>query len=163
MVSGSGDDQEPVAFFGSEFSTEDMESGKTDEYEYKILQEGKYGKTEVWVIEAIPKPIRLKKTNYSKLLIWVEKGKYVPLKIQGYDKYGKIYKRTVFKNYQSLEGHWIARELTVFNLKIKRLSTLTTTKIALEVDIEPEFLTQRSLTDFAFREANLSTLRKQFK
>ncbi|WP_156498243.1 outer membrane lipoprotein-sorting protein, partial [Oleiphilus sp. HI0043] len=60
MVSGSSDDQEPVAFFGSEFTTEDMESGKTDEYDYKILQEGKYGQTQVWVIEAKPKPVRLR-------------------------------------------------------------------------------------------------------
>jgi Outer membrane lipoprotein-sorting protein len=159
MVSGSDENQEPVAFFGSEFTTEDMESGKTNEYDYQILQEGKYGNTEVWVIEAIPKPVRLRKTNYSKLRIWVDKSKHAPLKLHGYDKRGKLYKRTVFKGYRQINDLWTAKEVTVFNLRSKRLSTLTTEKQAFNVDIDPEFLTQRSLTDFAFREQKLSALR----
>ena len=72
MASGSGEDQEPVSLFGSEFSTEDMENGKTDEYEYSIVQEGEYQNTQVWVIEAKPKPVRLRKTHYSKLILWIE-------------------------------------------------------------------------------------------
>lgn len=159
MVSGSDKNQEPVAFFGSEFTTEDMESGKTDEYDYQILQEGKYGNTEVWVIEATPKPVRLRKTNYSKLRIWVDKSKYVPLKLHGYDKHKKLYKRTMFKGYRQINQLWTAKEVTVFNMRTKRLSTLMTEKIAFGVDVDPEFLTQRSLTDLAFREQKLSALR----
>ena len=163
MVSGSGDDQEPVSFFGSEFTTEDMESGKTDEYEYKVLQEGKYGKSEVWVIEAKPKPKRLKKTNYSKLLLWIEKQRFVPLKVQSYDKYGKLHKRTLMKEYESVNNLWVARKVTVFNLRDKRLSTISTEQIVLGVELDDEFLTQRSLSDFAFRERHLEVLREHFK
>ncbi|KZY36112.1 MULTISPECIES: outer membrane lipoprotein-sorting protein [unclassified Oleiphilus] len=163
MVSGSSDDQEPVAFFGSEFTTEDMESGKTDEYDYKILQEGKYGQTQVWVIEAKPKPVRLRKTNYSKLLLWIDKEKFVALKVQGYDKHGKLYKRTLMKKYEKLSGKWLAREITVFNLQSKRLSTIVNEQVVLGVALDEAFLTQRSLNDFAFREQHLSKLRKHFK
>jgi outer membrane lipoprotein-sorting protein len=163
MVSGSAEDQEPVAFFGSEFTTEDMESGKTDEYNYKIIQKGKYGKSQVWVIEAMPLPKRLRKTNYSKLLIWVDQEKFTPLKIQGYDKHGKLYKRTIFKKLEQTSGLWIAREVTVFNLREKRLSVIDTEQIVLGVELDEAFLTQRSLSDFAFREQNLSKLRKYFK
>lgn len=163
MVSGSAEDQEPVAFFGSEFTTEDMESGKTHEYDYEILQEGKYGKSEVWVIKALPKPERLKKTNYSKLLFWIDKNMLTPLKVQGYDKHGKLYKRTMLKKFEQVNKIWVAREVTVFNMKEKRLSTIKTEQLVLGVELEDEFLTQRSLNDFAFREKHLSKLRKFFK
>ena len=159
MASGSGEDQEPVSLFGSEFSTEDMENGKTDEYEYSIVQEGEYQNTQVWVIEAKPKPVRLRKTHYSKLILWIDKQRFIPLKIQSYDRHQNLYKRILFQNYEQLSNHWISRDMTVYNMKINRLSRMETEKIALQVPVVDEFLTQRSLTDFAFREQNLAALR----
>lgn len=163
MASGSGEDQEPVSLFGSEFTTEDMENGKTDEYDYKILQEGEYQSTQVWVIEAKPKPVRMRKTHYSKLILWIDKARYVPLKIQSYDRNQNLYKRILFQNYEALSGHWISRDMTIYNMIINRLSRMETEKIALDVPVVDEFLTQRSLTDFAFREQNLDLLRPLLK
>jgi len=161
LASGASDDQEPTAIFGSEFSTEDMESGKTDEYSYKILQQGAYQGHQVWVIESIPNLARLKKTHYSKVLIWVDQARFIPLKIQSYDKRGKLYKRTSFRSIENIKGLWLAREATIMNLKSQRLSNMSTQAIALNVDVNDEFLTQRTLTDFAFREIHLSRLRAQ--
>jgi len=163
MASGSGEDQEPVALFGSEFTTEDMESGKTDEYDYKILKEGGYAGRQVWVIEAIPKPVRLKKTHYSKLLFWIDKERLAALKVQTYDRHAKLSKRIMFKGFEKINGLWLARDITVYNLKISRLSRMKTLKIAMGVEVETGFLTQRSLNDFAFREETLTSLRQYFK
>lgn len=163
MASGTGEDQEPVSLFGSEFTTEDMESGKTDEYDYKILQEGPYGDNEVWVIEALPKPVRLKKTKYSKVLMWVDKKRFIPLKIQTYDQRGQPYKRSSFRDFEKINGLWISRDVTIMNLQTQRLSRMETSEIAMGVDINEEFLTQRTLTDFAFREKELNQLRKHIQ
>ena len=163
MASGTGEDQEPVALFGSEFTTEDMENGKTDEYDYKILKAGPYGKNTVWVIEAIPRPERLKKTKYSKVLMWIDQERYVPLKIQSYDKRGKAYKRTTFKRFEKINDLWISRDVTIMNMQTKRLSRMLTSEIAMGVDIHSEFLTQRTLTDFAYRERELTQLRKHIQ
>jgi len=162
MAGGTGEDQEPVSLFGSEFTTEDMESGKTDEYDYKILQEGEYSGVDVWVIEALPKPIRLKKTNYSRILIWIDKLRFITLKVQAYDKRGHLHKRTIFKQFENFNDVWVARDLTVYNLKIKRLSKMKTEQLVMNIKVEEGFLTQRSLTDFAYREKTLEALRRQF-
>jgi outer membrane lipoprotein-sorting protein len=163
MASGAGEDQEPVSLFGSEFTTEDMETGKTDEYDYKILQEGPYQERPVWVIEALPKPVRLQKTRYSKLLIWVDKERYVALKMQNYDKRGDLFKRMLFSRFEQHNQLWRAREITLFNMKAQRLSTITTEKIAMGIEIDPEFLTERTLSDFAWREQVLQKLRQSFR
>lgn len=160
MVSGGKEEQEPVAFFGSEFTTEDMENGKTDEYSYKIVQEGKYGEYDVWVIEAIPNEKRLRKTRYSKSLTWIDKEKMVVVKSQNYDKRGEVWKRIFSKNFVETNGIWKALETTIMNVKDNRLSTIQTDTIAYVETIDDEFLTQRTLTDFAFREKNLSEARK---
>lgn len=160
MVSGGKDEQEPVAFFGSEFTTEDMENGKTDEYDYKIVQEGKYGEYNVWIIESLPKEARLKKTRYSKSLTWVDKEKFVVVKNQNYDKHGNVWKKMYSKNFLPSNGIWKAQETTIMNVKDNRLSTIQTDQIAVNATIDETFLTQRTLTDFAFREKNLGELRK---
>lgn len=160
-LSSGEEDKEPVAFFGSEFTTEDMETGKTDEYEYRILQKGPYAGTEVWVIEATPKPERVRKTNYSKVLFWVDQTRYLILRGQSYDKRGNEWKRIFAKDIEQIGGHWIARSLSVMNIRDRRISTLETDQITLDVEVEDNFLTQRTLTDLAYRERQLSALRKQ--
>ena len=161
MASGSEENREPVAFFGSEFTTEDLETGKTDEYEFKLLSEGKYAGSDVWVIEATPKIERLRKTNYSKILFWVDKKNYLAKKMEMYNKRGERLKRTIFRRVENINGFWLARDVTVMNLISKRLSRIQTLEVALDVEVDPEFLTQRTLTDKAFRERNLNQLRAQ--
>jgi hypothetical protein len=163
MASGTGEDQEPVSLFGSEFTTEDMENGKTDEYDYKLLQSGQYQGREVWVIEAKPKPVRYAKTNYGKLLYWIDQERYLPLKVQTYDKRGTLHKRIMASDHELINGHWLSRDLTIYNLKRQRLSNMKTDKIAVNVSFDPDFLTQRTLTDFAYRERVLQSLRNYFQ
>lgn len=158
LASGD-DDKEPVAFFGSEFTTEDMESGKTDEYDYRILQQGQYGQRPVWVIEATPTVARRNKTRYSKVLMWVDKERFLVIKAQPFDKQGKAWKRIIARDIEQIAGHWIARDTQVFNMKSRRMSRLITEAITLGVEVDDEFLTQRTLTDMAFREQGLARLR----
>jgi len=163
MASGTGEDQEPVSLFGSEFTTEDMESGKMDEYDFKILKEGAFGKHQVWVIEARPKAVRLKKTNYSKVLFWIDKKRYISLKVQNYDKREKLLKKIMFKNIEQINGLWIARDTTLINVQTQRLSRMKNLEIAIGIDVDNEFLTQRTLTDFAYRERELEKLRQHIQ
>lgn len=158
LASGD-DDKEPVAFFGSEFTTEDMESGKTDEYDYRILQQGQYGQRPVWVVEATPTVARRNKTRYSKVLMWVDKERFLVIKAQPFDKQGKAWKRIIARDIEQVAGHWIARDTQVFNMKSRRMSRLITEAITLGVEVDDEFLTQRTLTDKAFREQGLARLR----
>lgn len=92
--------------------------------------------------------------------MWVDKKRFVPLKIQTYDKRGKAYKRTNFDQFEKINGLWISRDVTIMNLQTQRLSRMQTSEIAMGVTIDPEFLTQRTLTDFAYREKELNKLRK---
>lgn len=163
MASGTGEDREPVSFFGSEFTTEDQETGKTDDYDYSIKQQGPFGSRPVWVIEAIPKPHHLSKTFYSRVLYWVDKERYIVLKMQTFDKRGKPFKQLNFKQIEEINGLWLSRDVTLINLQTRRLSNMKTEAIAMNVEIDEDFLTQRTLTDFAYREKTLKELRKHFR
>jgi hypothetical protein len=163
LASGSDEDSEPTAFFGSEFTTEDMETGKLDEYNYKIIKETKLGKRPVWIVESTPTAARIRKSRYSKTISWIDKERFLTLKLQSFDKRGKAYKRLSFFKVQKVSGVWLARSIVVMNLQTQRLSQMRIAKIALNIKAKKDFFTQRSLTDFAFREKNLKALRKQME
>jgi hypothetical protein len=57
----------------------------------------------------------------------------------------------------------MGRSLTFFNTVSNRLTNMKLEAINFDMEIKEDFLTQRSLTDQAFREKFLKDLRKQAK
>lgn len=162
IASGSSDDEtEPGSLFGSEFTTEDQDTGKLDEYEINLLEETVEAGREVWKIEMIPNEERARKSRYSRTVLYIDKERFIELKVEMYDQYGKEVKRMIGARVEQMNGIWIARSTTIMNLVTNRLSNMAFLEMHTGIDVPDEFLTQRTLTDAAFREAELEKLRAQ--
>ncbi len=160
MVSSSDDDDtESSSFFGTEFAIEDMENQDIEDYTYKILKEGVYMKRPVWVIESIPTSKHARKTRYGKTISWIDKERYIALKVDLYDKHGRLKKRLTMRKIVKIDGVWVAKSMTMNNMKTKRVTKAALSTVAFNRPIPDNFLTQRTLTDFAFRERELMKLR----
>lgn len=164
IASGSSDDDtEPASVFGSEFTTEDQDTGKLEEYEIKLLEETMEADREVWKIEMIPNEERARKSRYSRTVQYIDKERFVPLKVEMYDQYDREIKRLLASRIEFINDVWMARSLTMMNLVTNRLSNMAILEIHLGIDVEDEFLTTRTLTDVAFRETELENLRQQLQ
>tara|TARA_B110000503_G_scaffold52871_1_gene84910 strand:+ start:4418 stop:5302 length:885 start_codon:yes stop_codon:yes gene_type:complete len=162
IASGSDDEEtEPTSMFGSEISTEDQETGKLDDYTYTILQRGTYKGRPVAVIESVPTPQRLQHTRYGKVRTWLDTERFLSLKIQMFDKHGNAIKQVSVAQVEEINGIWLARSMTFKNLVSQRLTNMKITAITFGLNIEEGFITQRALTDQAFRQRHLKTLREQ--
>ena len=80
-----------------------------------------------------------------------------------YDKYDKEIKRTMASRVELINDNWVARSVTMMNLVSNRLSNMALVELYVDLDIRDDFLTQRTLTDSAYREANLERLRAQIE
>ena len=162
IASGDSDEEtEPASLFGSEFTTEDTETGKLEEYTINILEETTTAGRDVWKIEMIPNEERARKTRYSRQVHYIDKERYVGLRSEMYDQYGKEVKRLMASRVELVNDIWMARSLTMMNLVTNRLSNMAFVEIYTDLDIQDEFLTQRTLTDAAYRETELEDLRAQ--
>ena len=157
----SDDDAEPASVFGSEFTTEDTDTGKLEEYEINILDETTESGREVWKIELIPNAERALKSRYSRTVNYVDKERFVVLRVEMFDQYDNEIKRLLASRVELVNHIWMARSLTMMNLVSNRLSNMAFLEIYTDVDVEDEFLTTRTLTDVAFRETELEKLRQQ--
>lgn len=162
IASGNSDDEtEPASVFGSEFTTEDQDTGKLDEYSITLLGEATEGEREVWMIEIIPNEERARKTRYGRSVQYIDKERFVALRVDLYDQHEREIKRLLASRVEEIEGVWVARSLTMMNLVSNRLSNMAILEINTGIDVPENFLTQRTLTDVAFREAELQKLRAQ--
>lgn len=157
----SDDDSESASLFGSEFTTEDQDTGKLEEYEITILEESIESGREVWIIEAIPNAERARKTRYARTVHYIDKERFVVLRADMYDRQGREIKRLMTSRIERVNGVWTPRSLTMMNLVANRLSNMAILEINSGIDIPENFLTPRTLTDVAFREAELRQIRAQ--
>ena len=162
IASGRDDeDTEPTSVFGSEISTEDQETGKLDHYTYKILQSGNYKGRPVAVIESLPTIEGAKHTRYGKLRTWVDRERFISLKIQMFNRHGNAIKHVSAAKVEQINGIWLARSVTFKNLVSQRLTNMNIKTINFGLNIDAKFLTQRALTDQGFRQRHLQSLREQ--
>ena len=159
--SNSDDDSEPASLFGSEFTTEDTDTGKLEEYSISILEEASVDGREVWKIQLIPNQERARKSRYSRSIQYVDKERYVVLRADMFDQYNNEIKRMLARRIELVNDVWMARSVTMMNLVTNRMSNMAFLEIHPGVEVEDEFLTTRTLTDVAFRESKLEDLRLQ--
>ena len=164
IVSSNSDaDSEPVSIFGSEFTNQDQETGKLNDYSFKLLKEGEFKKSRVAIIEQVPRPHRMFKSRYSKSILWVDLDKNLVIKAKMYDKKGTEIRRLIAGKIEKKNNVWLARSTTILNLNTKRLSNMRLVSINFGMEITSDIFSKRSLTDKAFRETRLNIIRSQKK
>lgn len=107
-------------FMGSEFSYEDLSSQEVEKYTYKYLRDEKFDGRDCFVIERKP---AYKHSGYTRLITWLDKEMYQPLKVEFYDRKKALLKTLTSSGYQQYEGQfWRADKMSVIN-HITRKST----------------------------------------
>lgn len=90
-------------FMGSQFAYEDLASFEVGKYSYQYLRDEMLGGKESFVLENIP---LYEYSGYTRLVIWIDKADYIPLKIQYYDRKNELLKTANFVNYQQYLGQY---------------------------------------------------------
>lgn len=156
-------EDEGGSLFGSEFSvetTENPEARKVHEYTYKLLEEASYEGRPAWVIEILPTAEKARKTSYDKVVTWIDKRTYLPVKEDMY-RNGKVHKQRTQTNIQEIDGIFMTMRSVMNNLSTSRVSQMDKILMRHNTGIPDEYLTHRALTDFTFRERNLAKFRSE--
>lgn len=162
-----GDDpgsvNESGSVFGTQFSFEDVSPRKIKDYTYKFIGEDTYRGRPVWKIESTPTALRANKTFYSKVVSYVDKERFIRLKDELYNHQGNLYKQLMTYEVQKIDGVWIVTKSSMNNLVLHSITNYDLSLIAFNLEIDDELFTQRSFTDFSYRERKMSEYRKFLK
>jgi len=118
-------------FLGTDFTYSDLEGNYGKNSKYRKLKDDKIGKNEVYVIESIPE----KESIYSKVILYIRKSDFIPLKIKFYDKDNKYFKQYSVKKIKTIDSRKVVSLSKVLNKKNKHATILKLDNIKFDVDI----------------------------
>ena len=108
-------------FLGSEFAFEDLTSFELKKYKYNYLRDEVIDGIDCFVVETFP---QYEHSGYTRNIVWVDKQRYIPLRINYYDRKNSHLKTQTFSNYQQyLDQYWRAGQSLMENL-LSRKSTV---------------------------------------
>ena len=100
-------------FLGSEYAFEDLTSNEIEKYEYNYLRDETLDGIDSFVVELTP---RYEHSGYTRQVAWVDKERYIVLKIDYYDRKNALLKTQTFKKYQQyLNQFWRPLEQLMVN------------------------------------------------
>ncbi len=113
------------AFMNSEFAYEDISSQEVEKYTYRFLKEDNINDIKVFVNEADPVD---PKSGYSKLHVYIDAERYIPLKIEFYDRGERMKKTLIMDGYNQYKGKfWRADTWTMTNHQTGKVTVLEQT------------------------------------
>jgi len=134
------------SFMGSTFSYADLQSYKSEDGTHTRKADMKLNGHDCFVVESIPKPET--DTQYSKLIYWVRKDNFVPIRGEFYDKQGKLFKvLEVLKVEKLPDGTWLTKLTKMSDVQARRVTVLEIMTYKINEPIEDFYFTERFLKD----------------
>ncbi|AEH45405.1 hypothetical protein Thein_1544 [Thermodesulfatator indicus DSM 15286] len=130
-------------FVNSEFLYEDLDRRYPPKYRHELLREEILQGTPCYVVKTTPK--KKKYSSYGYWVQWITKDGYLPIRIDIYDRKGKLFKRFSAQKWEKIQGYWTILESQMENLKKKRLTIIKINKIIYDQGIDPKIFTKRRL------------------
>ncbi|WP_052417350.1 outer membrane lipoprotein-sorting protein [Cellvibrio mixtus] len=160
-IASSNDAPKKGSLFGSEFSLEDMERQKLNEYTYKIIGKETINGEELVKVEHVPTKARAPKSNYAKRIQWIDEARLLVIKEEYYELSGELFKVKTSSDLVESDDIWTAKKVMMRNLKTRRVSMLLYADVTYNLPIQDEALTPRILSDAVFRENFIKSLRQE--
>ena len=133
-------------WMGSDFTNDDLvkQSSVIDDYTSKILREELAGGAPAYVLELIPKPDAA--VVWGKILYWVRKSDFIPVKEQFYDERGALVRVMSFSEIRPMGGRTIPTKWEIRpSDKLENSTTILVKSAVYDRPVDPEIFTQRNL------------------
>ncbi len=133
-------------FMGSDLSFDDMEqlgmTGFSAKFAPKLLGFEVLEDAETYVIELAP---LASDSDYSMLVMWVDRIRFLPRKIEYMDADGKLLKILRNESIREIDGRWVASALEMQNVQQGTKTILNVSDVKFDVDISDTNFTVRNL------------------
>ncbi len=118
----SGSSAKKDYFMGSDFTYDDMGKRNVDEDSHKLLaKENSKDDKPCWKIESISKD---KRDVYAKKISWIRKDCLIPIRVEYYDKRGKLQRVLTMSHIKKIDGFWLAQRMKMDNIQRKHQTIL---------------------------------------
>jgi outer membrane lipoprotein-sorting protein len=133
-------------WMGSDFTNDDLvkQSSAVDDYTQRILRTETAGGAAAYVVEALPKPDAA--VVWGKILYWVRKADFIPLKQEYYSERGELVRIMTFSEVRPMGGRTIPTKWEMRSTeKPGNATTIVLKSVQYDRPIGDEIFSQRNL------------------
>lgn len=135
--------QKDHRFVNTDFTYEDMERRRVEDYAHTISGEEKKQGRDCWILESRPK--EKTKSQYSLVKSWVAKEIYVPLFVEYHSKKGKLIKGYGVVKLKKIQGIWTEIEVVMADLEREHRTLIKVKDITYNSNLPDDTFTRRKL------------------
>ena len=135
--------QKDHRFVNTDFTYEDMERRRVEDYAHIISGEEKKQGRDCRILESRPKAKA--QSQYSLIKSWVAKEIYVPLFVEYYSKKGKLIKQYSVAKLEKIQGIWTEIEVVMIDLNREHRTLIKVKDIKYNSNLPDDTFTRRNL------------------
>ncbi len=127
------------SFMGSDFSYYDMGGNSVDDFKYKLIKEETTEGFACYVLDCTPnKPI-----PYGRIITWIRKDNYLPLRSDIYDKNGELLKQCISGAVQVIKNIPTPTHIVMKKVKESSYTVMDLRNITYDSGLADSIFTQR--------------------
>jgi len=136
------DDDTNDYFMGTDFTYDDMGGRNLDDDTHKLLGKETVAGVECFKVESVPVD---KNDAYSKKISWIIPDKWVFVKVEFYDKSGKLQKILTTSDIREIDGIWTPMVLFMDNLSKTHQTKIEVQEVKYNGPMQEQIFTQTTL------------------
>ena len=130
-------------FMGSEFAFEDLGSQEVEKFTYRYLNDEPFQGIDCFVVERRP---AYEHSGYTRQVAWMDKERYIPLKVDYFDRKNALLKTQTFDHYRLyLEKYWRPGEMNMVNHQTGKSTRLLWKNLKFRVGLTDREFNRNSL------------------
>ena len=129
---------------GSDFSYEDMNTkDRRKDFSSKLLGEEEVDGELCYKIEMTKKEGA--HISYSRAISWVDKERFIPLKMEFYDEYNELWKVLTLDGISKIGEYWSAKDIEMKNVQKGSRTIMSSSSVEYDIDVDMGMFTERYL------------------
>ena len=138
--------QKDLRFVNTDFTYEDMQRRKPEKDRHRLLREESWQGHPCYVLEYTPR--EKKSSQYGKIIQWIDKESFIPVKMEFYNKKGKMFKRLTVASLKKIDGIWTAEDTLMEDYSEKHKTRMLVTEILYNRGADDGIFTLHNLEDY---------------
>jgi len=110
----------------------------------QLIGTEKLGDVDCYVIQSTPKPNGAEAYPYSKVVKWISKDNFLPLRVEYYNEHGKLHKQQVAQ-WKKIGNAWVWEEVKGINTLTGNKTTLTVSDVRINVGLTDASFSKRTM------------------
>jgi len=131
------------SFMGTDFTYYDLSPHDVDGSIYEPVEDATHEGIACYKVSGRSRD--LDASLYSKVVQWVRKDNYVPIRVDFYDKDGELLKRSTVLDLENIDGNWTPMKMQMHNLQINHKTVMTIDKVEYDTKIPSRYFNKSNL------------------